>query len=127
MLDIITYLTNFATLDELKNISQSCKYLRNYIYNIFYEDYIFTVDYEYIEYYYNKDEKSSIYDYYINFKHVKIINCIQEDILIKNICLVTLVLEGNFNQPINNLPNSLQNLTLGRNFDQPINNLPNSL
>jgi hypothetical protein len=32
-----------------------------------------------------------------------------------------------FNQEINNLPNSLTHLTLGLEFNQEINNLPNSL
>ena len=36
-------------------------------------------------------------------------------------------LYGKFNQPIDNLPNSIKYLMLGNHFDQPINNLPNSL
>ncbi len=32
-----------------------------------------------------------------------------------------------FNQPINNLPNSITYLTLGYKFNQLINNLPNSI
>ena len=38
-----------------------------------------------------------------------------------------LTLGLDFNQPINNLPNSITNLTLGQKFNQQINNLPNSL
>ena len=35
--------------------------------------------------------------------------------------------KSKFNQPINNLPNSIIYLTLGHCFNQPINNLPNSI
>ncbi len=35
--------------------------------------------------------------------------------------------ESIFNQPINNLPNSITHLTLGWYFNQPIDNLPNSI
>ena len=32
-----------------------------------------------------------------------------------------------FNQPVDNLPNSIVNLTFGEHFNQPVDNLPNSI
>ena len=32
-----------------------------------------------------------------------------------------------FNQPVDNLPNSLKSLTFGSNFNQPLNNIPDSV
>ena len=35
--------------------------------------------------------------------------------------------ENKFNQPVDNLPNSIINLTFGWKFNQPVDNLPNSV
>jgi len=37
------------------------------------------------------------------------------------------VLNNNFNQSVDMLPNSLIELSLGNNFNQPIDSLPNSI
>ena len=43
-----------------------------------------------------------------------------------NICNLQFI-KSEFNQKINNLPNSLTHLTFGNNFNQEVNNLPNSI
>jgi hypothetical protein len=39
----------------------------------------------------------------------------------------TIIFGSEFNQPINDLPNTIESITFGKNFNQPINNLPLNL
>ena len=41
--------------------------------------------------------------------------------------IINLTFGSNFNQPVDNLPNSIINLTFGWKFNQPVDNLPNSV
>ena len=36
-------------------------------------------------------------------------------------------IDSKFNKPVDNLPNSITNLTFGNSFDKPVDNLPNSI
>ncbi len=62
--------------------------------------------------------------YFNNYNNHEI--CIET----KNLCDYRHIInwkQSIFNQPIDNLPNSISHLTLGRYFNQPIINLPNSI